>query len=258
MAVTIVRTNWIDDDGTGTTGTVINNAVKTALYNDIDGALAKVAQLAGGNTFAGNQTVNGALAVSGAGPHTFSTASVERIRIASTGELLIGTPTMVPGYQQRVGLVFDGGFGSAYVIQNSAASNLGNINVFLNAAGGLAGYINQTSASSVSYTTTSDQRLKVDGGRATDLAALRAVVIHDFTWMADGVRDRGVFAQEAHALYPRAITAGTDETTDTGQLVQPWGTDYSKFVPDLIVGWQQHEAALAEFARLLVGVKGSV
>jgi hypothetical protein len=42
MAVTIVRTSWIDDDGTGTTGTVINNAVKTALYNDIDGALTKI------------------------------------------------------------------------------------------------------------------------------------------------------------------------------------------------------------------------
>jgi hypothetical protein len=55
MAVTITRTPWIDDDGTGTTGTVINNAVKTALYNDIDGALAKVAQLAGGNAFTGTQ-----------------------------------------------------------------------------------------------------------------------------------------------------------------------------------------------------------
>jgi hypothetical protein len=55
MAVTIVRTPWFDDDGTGTTGTVINNAVKTALYNDIDGALAKVAQLNGGNAFVGTQ-----------------------------------------------------------------------------------------------------------------------------------------------------------------------------------------------------------
>jgi hypothetical protein len=42
MAVTITRTPWIDDDGTGTTGTVINNAVKTSLYNEIDGALAKL------------------------------------------------------------------------------------------------------------------------------------------------------------------------------------------------------------------------
>jgi hypothetical protein len=40
--VTIPRTVWIDDDGTGTTGTVLNNAVKTELYNQIDTALAGV------------------------------------------------------------------------------------------------------------------------------------------------------------------------------------------------------------------------
>jgi hypothetical protein len=32
----ITRTPWIDDDGTGTTGTIINNAEKTLLYNQID------------------------------------------------------------------------------------------------------------------------------------------------------------------------------------------------------------------------------
>ena len=42
MAVTITRTPWIDDDGTGTTGTVINNAVKTELYDQIDAGFAQV------------------------------------------------------------------------------------------------------------------------------------------------------------------------------------------------------------------------
>jgi len=32
----IQRTPWIDDDGSGTVGTPINNAEKTALYNQID------------------------------------------------------------------------------------------------------------------------------------------------------------------------------------------------------------------------------
>jgi hypothetical protein len=41
MAVTITRTAWIDDDGSGTTGTVINNAEKTLLYNQIDEGFAK-------------------------------------------------------------------------------------------------------------------------------------------------------------------------------------------------------------------------
>ncbi|HEV8445441.1 MAG TPA: hypothetical protein VGQ44_01430 [Gemmatimonadaceae bacterium] len=36
----ITRTAWIDDDGSGTTGTVLNNAVKTELYNQIDAALS--------------------------------------------------------------------------------------------------------------------------------------------------------------------------------------------------------------------------
>ena len=42
MAATITRTPWIDDDGTGTTGTVINNAVKTELYNQIDELAGKI------------------------------------------------------------------------------------------------------------------------------------------------------------------------------------------------------------------------
>jgi len=42
MAVTIARTAWTDDDGSGTTGAIINNAVKTGLYDQIDGALGQV------------------------------------------------------------------------------------------------------------------------------------------------------------------------------------------------------------------------
>lgn len=41
MAIT--RTAWIDDDGSGTTGTVINNAEKTLLYDQIDAALVTTA-----------------------------------------------------------------------------------------------------------------------------------------------------------------------------------------------------------------------
>jgi hypothetical protein len=37
-----------------------------------------------------------------------------------------------------------------------------------------------------------------------------------------------------------------DETTAEGTLARPWMTDYSTFVPDLLVGWQQHDAAIAE------------
>ena len=240
MAVTITRSAWIDDDGTGTTGTVINNAVKTALYNDIDGALAKVAQLAGGNSFTGAQAINAQFTVWN-GTKVF-------FQVATAGPLLINSNLQVAN-----GLVsiVSSQANNAINIQNSDPGNTLGYLGFYNNAGGVAGYVQQTGATSVAYVTASDARLKHDRGRATDLAALRAVVVHDFTWTADGQRDRGVFAQEAHALYPRAVSVGTDETTAAGALARPWMTDYSKFVPDLIVGWQQHDAELAELRALL-------
>jgi hypothetical protein len=42
MAATVRRSHWIDDDGSGTTGTVINDAEKQKLYDDIDVGLAAV------------------------------------------------------------------------------------------------------------------------------------------------------------------------------------------------------------------------
>ena len=44
MPVTIGRTAMTDDDGSGTTGTVFNNAWKTALYDQVDTALAALPQ----------------------------------------------------------------------------------------------------------------------------------------------------------------------------------------------------------------------
>ena len=331
MSVTITRTAWIDDDGTGTTGTVLNNAVKTSIYNEIDAALAKVAQLDGGNTFTGPQSVVGLVSVSGFGIHGFVTGGVganevrvgnslagvansaaisvgndtvanqiqllacsslytpnvylqpnasvvlasgtgglsmatntpapirfwtnfgERLRITPTGEVFVNTATnagnaqlIVQSDQTHTGLV----------IQNNNPANALTMLAFMNSAAGVSGTITQTGAGTVAYNTASDGRLKTDDGPAADLAALRAVVVHDFTWKADGVHDRGIFAQEAHALYPRAVSPGTDETTETGELARPWMTDYSKFVPDLIVGWQQHDAAIAELRALLETVRG--
>jgi hypothetical protein len=67
MAVTITRTAWIDDDGSGTTGTVINNAVKTELYNQIDQGFAALDVEAGGDvTIPGNLTVTVNFFVTGA------------------------------------------------------------------------------------------------------------------------------------------------------------------------------------------------
>jgi len=115
-------------------------------------------------------------------------------------------------------------------------------------ANGQVGYIG-TLASATTYATTSDARLKTDRGRHTDPDVLRRTIIHKFHWTSDGTPGRGVFAQEAHAVAPFAVTVGTDDVDDQGRLKNPWGVDYSKYVPDLITGWQEHEARLAALER---------
>ena len=304
--LTIVRTPIHDDDGSGTTGTIIDNTWKQDLYNQIDGALGKVVTTA---PTGGPQTILGAAAgalglqiqngQAGATANayvsvgndatalvgylqcyasTFTNAGVaradgaallagrpggltlaaldpggqvyvatggqtERLRVAADGTVLVNT--VAQPALGKVVIAANGATNQAIVIQNNNAANTTLYFVYcLNSANGACGGIAQNGATSVVFNTASDARLKVDLGRATDLTALRAVVVHDFTWTADGVADRGIFAQEAYPGYPRAITPGTDETTETGDLVHPWMTDYSKFIPDLIVAWQQHDTTL--------------
>lgn len=55
MAVTITRTLGTDDDGSGTTGTVVNTAWKTEFYNQIDTALAAVSGVVQTTTATGTQ-----------------------------------------------------------------------------------------------------------------------------------------------------------------------------------------------------------
>ena len=100
------------------------------------------------------------------------------------------------------------------------------------------------SGATTTYSTQSDIRLKTDLGLAHDISGLRQTKIHDFIWSEYGITGRGVFAQEAYDVFPLAIVVGDDSVTSTGQFAKPWMADYSKFVPDLIVGWQQHDATI--------------
>jgi hypothetical protein len=127
--------------------------------------------------------------------------------------------------------------------------------IVFNNANGAVGSIS-TAGSNTAYTTTSDGRLKTDRGLARSTTVLERTEIHDYDWIGDGAPGRGVFSQDAHKVAPFANMPGTDERDAEGRLVRPWATDYSKYVPDLIVGWQQHAAALAAIRAELAALKG--
>jgi Chaperone of endosialidase len=312
MAVTIVRTPWIDDDGSGTTGTVLNNAIKTELYGQIDGALAQLVSGSNGllniTTFGTNNIVSGgtgfnilslgnttAGAGNGASLGISTDASGGSVLLQSVSSSYTAAAPLLPGGSairgigvgglslsaehstgairfytggttERMRLGSDGkiaigpiaaGVGKVSIASNqttewgmgiySLLDTVGSFVNFVNASAVSQGSISAVNASTVAYNTTSDQRLKEDLGVADDLTALRAVVVHDFVWSAHGGHDRGVFAQEAHPVFPRAVCKGSDGD----DLSKPWMTDYSKFVPDLIVGWQEHDRRLARLESLV-------
>jgi len=176
---------------------------------------------------------------SGGAIRFYSGGSLLRGTWTSAGELIVGAVTTTVG-SVKVYVDFSGSVNNGLFL-NDSASGSGVIFQYFGIAGVPIGNIARVGATSVvAYNTTSDQRFKNDKGIAKDLTGLRAVVVHDFAWKASGTGDRGIFAQEAYRVFPRAITPGDDH-----DVQRPWMADYSKFVPDLIVGWQQHDARLA-------------
>jgi hypothetical protein len=161
----------------------------------------------------------------------------EYMRLDSSGNLLVGTTT-------AWGLIAsqcDASVQNCFAARNTGTT-YGSSTLYarwINSSNAAAGSIQHTAATTVNYNTSSDERLKSDIGVATDMSVIDNTIIHDFTWKEDGRVDRGVFAQEAHQVKPSAISVGTDELTESGALATPWGVDYSKYVPDLIVYCQQ-------------------
>ena len=120
-------------------------------------------------------------------------------------------------------------------------------------AGITVGSISVTN-SGTTYGVSSDARLKIDRGVVTHTDVLRRTTVRDFDLIVGGARTRGVFAQEAYQIAPFAVAVGTDEIKD-GHLAKPWQVDYSKYVPDLIVGWQQHDATITQLAARIAALE---
>jgi hypothetical protein len=142
------------------------------------------------------------------------------------------------------GLAFIEMRGSGTTLFGAPVTSVHNVQWFVNGNGFVGGI--SCTGTTTAYSTTSDARLKDDLGvlrMDTTGEVLRQTVVHEFTWKADGTPGRGVFAQEAVEVAPFAVTVGTDDAQ--GQMVTPWAVDYAKYVPDLIVGWQSHDTAVA-------------
>ena len=177
------------------------------------------------------------------GAITFGTNDVERMRITSDGNLLVGTTDTGFNTRQLIRFEASGTSTRGLVVWNGGGAGAQFIG-FSNSGGGIIGSITSSGTTAVAYNTTSDHRLKENVAPMTaaleKVAALKPVT---YTWKTDGSDGQGFIAHELQAVVPDCVT-GTKDAVDAEGNPQYQGVDTSFLVATLVAAIQELTARL--------------
>ena len=121
---------------------------------------------------------------------------------------------------------------------NTAASGTINQIIFMDGGGTARGSIT-TNASSTSYNTTSDYRLKENVELlAGATVRLSQIPVHRFNFIGSDATVDGLLAHEVQAVVPESVIGTRDEIDEDGNPVYQ-GIDQSKLVPLLTAALQE-------------------
>jgi hypothetical protein len=127
-----------------------------------------------------------------------------------------------------------------------------------NSSGNTIGRIEGATNTTTSFTGSSDARLKQDPREFEGLPLVMAMKPKDFEWKSNpGMRTRGFYAQELHAVFPDAVSVGTDELCPDGSLANPWGIDYGKLTPVLTKAIQELKSEIDTLRARIVELEGA-
>jgi hypothetical protein len=192
----------------------------------------------------------------------FSTNATERMRIDSSGNLIVGTPAAwfgrkivcegtVAGTSAIAGIVTDIG---DFPVSCMSIPSVGN-NQFVGfwtdsrAVPVFRGGIDYNrGAGLVRYNTTSDATLKNligDSDKQKSVDILSSTKIREYAWKDDLEQKPqiGVIAQELYETYKGAVVEGGEDAEGN---YRPWAVDKTAFTFHLVAGWQEHQRIIQE------------
>jgi len=224
----------------------LENSATSITTNDVlgqidfyanDGSTGGTGQKATIQAVAENSSGTSVGLIFGTSPFPDTTAT-ERLRIDSSGNLLVGTTSLT---------AIDGTPTTTGIGLRSTGSQLHSVNdggnafeFRINGTAGTVGSIS-CSGSTTTYNTSSDQRLKeniVDAPSASD--DIDAIQVRSFDWKVNGSHQKyGMIAQELQTVAPEAVSAPEDPD-------EMMGVDYSKLVPMMLKEIQSLRARVAQ------------
>jgi hypothetical protein len=193
----------------------------------------------------------GNLAVRFTGAMLFSGGPNERMRIDSSGNLLVGTTSNFSADKMCLNFTSaQNGLG----IRDDSNSSGALYAVFRNSANSVIGNIARvTTTNAVVYNTTSDQRLKSNIADASPvLDKLMAVKVRQFDWTeGDLHQDAGFIAQELAPILSGIVTEGRTED-------DLWQLDYARLTPYLVKAIQEQQALITALTAQITAQQASL